>query len=474
MSSSRIVLALAVGVAAFVCATGAARAQAPDPALVERGEYLAKAGDCAGCHTAPGAGSSAFAGGYAIPSPMGGIIASNITPSKTHGIGGYSLKDFTRAVRDGVLPDGTHLYPAMPYTAYAGVTDQDIAALYAFFMLKVAPVDNSPPKTELPFPFNVRASMIGWNLLYAGRGTAPDPGGSPQTQRGRYLVEQLGHCGTCHTPRNALMGEKTSRFLGGGEVGGWHARNITPDPVAGIGAWTEDEIVAYQKHGFVPGKSVAAGPMAEAVEHSLRYLTDDDLRAIAAYLKTVPAVSEPGAARPAYAWKEARPAAVTSFETGSQRADLANAATLDGAILYNGACASCHGVDGAGTSDRFFPSLTSSTTVGSADPSNLVMTITEGVDRRGFSGHAFMQGFGEELTNAQIASVATYVAKRFGNPDVSVDEAKVAELRAGGPTPTIVKAGPAVAVAIALLVLVAVVIVVRLVRRVTGRKAPTA
>jgi mono/diheme cytochrome c family protein len=453
---------LAVLAVAVLGGTPPALAQTPDPALVERGEYLARAADCTSCHTAPEPGAAPFAGGYRIPSPMGPIISSNITPSKTHGIGDYSLADFTRAVRGGVTPGGMHLYPAMPYTAYAGVTDEDIAALYAYFMLGVEPVDTSPRNTELPFPFNLRPLMIGWNLLYGGNSFSPDANASPAVQRGQYLVETLGHCGTCHTPRNALMGEEHSRFLGGGAIGGWVAPNITSDPVAGIGGWSEDEIVAFLRDGYVKGKGVAAGSMAEAVEHSLRYLTEDDLRAIAAYLKTVPPVADPGLSKPADDWTEARPVAVTSYETGNgpMQADLANATTTDGAILYNAACATCHGVDGAGTADGTFPSLTGNATVGSASPANLVLTIAGGVDREGANGHAFMQTFGEELSDAQIAAVATYVTARFGNPEVTVDEAAVTELRAGGPAPWILAAAPwlfAVAGGVVALILVGII-----------------
>lgn len=443
--------------ALFAAAVGApaAMAQAPDPALVERGAYLARAADCTSCHTAPEPGSPPFAGGYPIPSPMGPIVSANITPSKSHGIGGHSLEDFSRAVRAGVAPGGRHLYPAMPYPAYSGITDEDIAALYAYFMLDVAPVHTSPPETELPFPFNLRPLMIGWNLLFGESGFVSDAGASAEVRRGQYLVETLGHCGSCHSPRNALMGEDRSRFLGGGTVGGWVAPNLTPDPVAGIGGWSEEEIVGFLRDGYVAGKGVAAGSMAEAVEHSLRYLSEDDLRAIVAFLKTVPPIPDPSLARPAYDWTEARPVAVTEYETGNgpMQADLADSGTLDGAILYNGACASCHGINGAGTPDGAFPSLTANTTVGATNPANLVLTIATGVDREGANGHAFMQTFGEELSDAQIAAVATHVASRFGNPDVAVDAAAVTELRAGGPPPWILAAAPWLFVAGAALVI---------------------
>ncbi len=448
----------------LLAAAGAARAQtAPDPALVERGAYVARAGDCTSCHTAPTPGAAPFAGGYAIPSPMGPIVSTNITPSKTHGIGNYSLEDFERAVRRGMLPDGTWLYPAMPYPAFSGIANDDIAALYAYFMLGVEPVDSAPAETtRLPFPFGFRPLMIGWNLFFGGSGFRPVAGASPEVVRGQYLVQTLGHCGTCHSPRNLLMGEETgARFLAGGSVGGWTAPNITSDPVAGIGGWSADEIVAFLKDGHVPGKGVAGGPMAEAVQHSFRHLGDGDLAAIAAYLRTVPPVADADLAKPAYAWTEARPVSVTAYETGNgpTQADLADASTLDGAILFNGACATCHGIDGAGTPDGTFPSLTASSTVGASDPANLVLTIAEGVDREGAGGHAFMQTFGSELDNAQIAAVASYVTSRFGNPAVTVDKAAVSALRAGGPTPWIVTAAPwlvAIAGALVLLVIVGV------------------
>lgn len=447
----------------------AALAQPPDPDLVERGAYLARAGDCTGCHTAPG--GTAFAGGYAIPSPMGPIVSTNITPSRTHGIGDYSIEDFSRAVRDGVLPDGTHLYPAMPYPSFSGIADDDMAALYAYFMLAVEPVDAAPAQTtQLPFPFDIRALMIGWNFLFAGHGYEPDTAGTPEIRRGQYLVETLGHCGTCHSPRNLLMGEVRSRYLGGGMVGGWRAPNITSDLVAGVGGWTLQEIAAFLRDGRVAGKGGAAGAMAEAVEHSFRHLDDEDLRAIAAFLKVVPPVADPALARPAYGWSEARPVVVTAIEPGNgpRQSDLADAATLDGAILYNAACATCHGIDGAGTPDGTYPPLTTNTTVGAADPANLVLTIAAGVDREGGRGHAFMQPFGATFTDAQIASVTRYVTSHFGNPDVTIDAATVTELRAGGPKPWIVAAAPwivAIAGGVVMLIVVGILSLVFFRRR---------
>lgn len=435
-------LALALLALAGMAGAGAAQT-APDPALVERGAYVARAGDCTACHTAPG--GAPFAGGLAIPSPMGPIVSTNITPSKSHGIGDYSLADFAAAVRHGVLPDGTRLYPAMPYPAYAGVADDDIAALYAWLMLAVEPVDAAPAETTaLPFPFGFRPLMIGWNLLYGGGGFVPKAGASDLVVRGQYLVETLGHCGTCHTPRNVLMGEERARFLGGGSVGAWVAPNITSDALAGIGGWSAEEMVAFLGKGRAPGKAVAGGEMAGVVEHSLSHLADVDLAAIAAYLQTVPPVADPALARPAYGWSEARPVAITAIEPGNgpTQSDLADSSTLDGAILFNGACATCHGLDGAGTPDGTYPSLTANSTVGASNPANLVLTIVGGLDRRDNDGHAFMQPFADELSDAQVAALASHVTARFGNPAVTIDAAGVEALRAGGPAPWIVAAAP--------------------------------
>lgn len=448
----------------FALTAGTALAQsAPDPALVERGAYLARAGDCTACHTAPARDAAPFAGGYAIASPMGDIVSTNITPSKSHGIGNYTLEQFARAVRRGVRADGANLYPAMPYPSFAGIADDDIAALYAFFMLGVTPVDAAPTATtSLPFPFGFRPLMIGWNLFFGGSGFTPLAGADPEIVRGQYLVETLGHCGTCHTPRNFLMGEASGRFLGGGTVGAWIAPNITSDPMAGIGGWSAAELVSYLRDGAVRGKGVAGGPMAEAVEHSLRHLGDGDLGAIAAFLKTVPPVADAALTKPAYGWTEERPVALATIEPGNgpMQSDLADASTLDGAVLFNGGCATCHGVDGAGTPDGVYPSLTANTTVGASDPANLVLTIIGGVDRAGANGHAFMQPFVAELTNGQIATLASHVTARFGNPAVTVDEATVIALRAGGPAPWILAAAPwllAIAGAVILLAIVGLV-----------------
>lgn len=416
-----------------------------DKTLIARGAAVATAGDCAACHRAVEPSGPQYVGGYEIASPLGAIVAPNITPSKSAGIGDWSFADFDRAMRRGKRRDGANLYPAMPYTDYQGVSTADMQALYAYFMHGVKPVDTKAPETHLPFPFGIRMLMTPWNWMF--RSDKPFKATetlSTQAQRGQYLVETLGHCGSCHTPRNVLMAEKSGEALGGGDIGGWHAPNITSDPISGIGGWRQDELVAYLRDGRAPGKGVAAGGMAEAVEHSLQHLPDADLEAIAAYLKASDPIRNPDEKRPAFAWTQARPVKLAAYEpgNGTDEASYADSSTTDGAFLYAGACASCHGRDGKGTKDHFYPPLVGSVTTGAVNPANLIMTILGGVDRKSGVGHAFMPAFADQMSDAQVAAVANHVLQRFGRSQTSVTATMVATARAGGPEPLLLKLMP--------------------------------
>lgn len=420
---------------------GAIPAQAADTStneLIKRGEYIAIAADCGACHRQTHEDGKPYAGGYAIDSPMGRIIASNITPSKQFGIGNYTEKQFADAVRKGVAGDGRNLYPAMPYTAFHGMTDDDIHALYVYFMQGVKPVDDAAEdKTQLGFPFNIRQIMWGWNLLY--RSDKPFEnlkGGSVELNRGKYLVDVLGHCGTCHTPRNMMMAEENDKYLSGGPLGGWYAPNITPDK-SGIGDWSGKEIVTYLKTGHVAGKAQAAGPMGEAVEHSFRYLSDDDLNAIAVWLKQVPAITTSVAEVSKEAPAQTDINRVISGQ-GSQ-SSLADSSGTDGAVLYNGACASCHGIEGQGTKDNFYPSLTSNSAVSGPTAQNLVMAVSEGLHRKGSDSDVSMPAFGQQMSNAQIAAVSSYVRSQFGHIKEPVTVDQVNTWRSGGEVPFIVR-----------------------------------
>ncbi|KAF1052475.1 MAG: Fructose dehydrogenase cytochrome subunit [Stenotrophomonas maltophilia] len=421
-------------------------ALADDPAqaaLIERGRTLAVAADCQACHRSKDdAQHLPFSGGYAIDSPMGAIVASNITPSLSQGIGHYSEAQFAAALRDGVRANGAHLYPAMPYTAYRGLSDADVQALYAYFMHGVTPVDQPVAETRLAFPFNQRWLMAGWNLLFLkGQPAAAAP--VDTLARGRYLVDNLAHCGTCHTPRNALMAESAGSYLGGGSVGGWYAPNITSDPVSGIGAWSDADLLGYLRDGHASGKGQAGGGMAEAVEHSLRHLPDADLQAMLAYLRQVPPIRDASQQAQRSSFK-GDTSTLASLEAPLERtpAALTDASSLDGERLYNGACASCHQPDGRGTAEQFYPSLSHNSATGDSRADNLVMAIAQGVERETNGYKVSMPAFAGQLSDAQIAAVSNYVLQRFGNASLKVDAQRVAELRHGGPTPWLVRATP--------------------------------
>ncbi|NBA93368.1 cytochrome c [Pseudomonas sp. R5(2019)] len=405
---------------------GAQAASPADSELIQRGEYLARAGDCVACHSL--VGGETFAGGLKLPTPIGDIVATNISPSKTAGIGNYSLEQFSAAVRQGVRADGQRLYPAMPYTSYAKVTDADIAALYAYFMHGVKPVDSQPPETALPFPFNVRVSMALWNVLFLDdRVYQPDPAQSEAWNRGAYLVQGLTHCSTCHTPRNLLMAEDAARDLAGGEVGVWHAPNITADSYSGIGGWSGEELVQYLKRGNI-AKGQASGPMAEAIDHSLQYLSDADLQAIAVYLKTVPAVAGQGVAKPVQAWGEAG----DQLDSIRGVAWPQNPDELSGPQLFDAYCAACHQAHGQGSPfDARLPALFQNTATGRTQTNNLVMVILEGIHRVGEGEEIPMPGFAHELSDQQIATLGNYLTQSYGNPAAEVSVAQVKDLRAG-------------------------------------------
>jgi len=438
---------------------GLAQAQtaATDATLVEKGRLLAVAADCAACHTTP-KGGAPFAGGYRIESPLGVIVASNITPSKSAGIGDYTLDEFSRSLRQGVRKDGAHLYPAMPYTAYTRLSDDDTKALYAYFMHGVAPVDKPAPQTALPFPFNLRISMAVWNALFLkDERFVPDASKTAEWNRGAYLAGALAHCSTCHTPRNALMAEQGDKaFLSGGSLGAWYAPNITADATSGVGGWSEAELVQYLRTGRVAGKAQAAGPMAEAIEHSLQHLPDTDLKAIAVYLQQVPGVA--GAeAKPRFAYGEA------------SKTEIDQRGLKDGVDpgwrVFSGSCAHCHQEGGAGTANGAYPSLFHNTATGADRPDNLVATILHGVDRTVAGKAHFMPAFGDaasftdRLSDQEIADVSNYVLRQYGNPAVKVSAGGVQTLRAGGKPPLIVQLRPLVVPGIVVLAVLLVLIV---------------
>jgi fructose 5-dehydrogenase cytochrome subunit len=435
-------LALAAPLLAGFMASAAA--QDADPALVEKGRYIAIAADCAACHTNPDGGQP-FAGGYSITSPLGVIVATNITPSRTSGIGAYTEAQFARAIRNGVRADGAHLYPAMPYTSYAQITDEDVHALYAFFMHGVAPVDGQIAATRLPFPFDIRLMMLGWNFLFLDDARfTPDPSRGAEWNRGKYLADTLEHCGACHTPRNFLMAEIASRAYGGASLGSWFAPNITADPASGVGGWSDEQLAHYLATGRAAGSSQAAGPMAEAVTNSLQHLTPEDIRAIVTYIRSVPPIHDAGDAKTGESYGQ--PAVLEAALRGALPANTQSVPNT-GESLFSAYCASCHQPSGAGTPDHGYPALMHNTATGGPHPDNLVAAILFGVDRKVGNEHVLMPRFDEasfvqSLSDPQVSAIAGYVLKQFGNPAALVTPAQVAIVRRGGPPSPLLKLAP--------------------------------
>ncbi|MGV6872202.1 molybdopterin cofactor-binding domain-containing protein [Pseudochelatococcus sp. B33] len=377
--------------------------------MVERGRVLASLGDCAVCHTV--GDGPVNAGGRAMATPFGTVYTTNLTPDPETGIGNWSYAAFERAMREGISRDGRHLYPAFPYTAFTRVSDTDLQALYAFLMSQ-EPVKHRTPESRMAFPFNIRALMAGWNMLFLRPGQREsDPARSAQWNRGAYLVDGLGHCGACHSPRNALGAEKGgASYLAGSVVDGWEAPALNTLSKAPI-PWNEEELYAYLRTGFSRYHGAAAGPMAPVVRE-LRELPDADIRAMAVYL-----ASFAGGA-------PADPAAVAAKLEARSNAALRPMDSLGGRI-FEGACAACHATGThaanaqaaqAGTTFGVRPSLALNTNVHAAAPDNLIRIVLEGIPVPAVADLADMPGFRDSLDDRQIAELVTYIRAKFA-PD---------------------------------------------------------
>jgi mono/diheme cytochrome c family protein len=373
--------------------------------MVEKGRYLTTLGDCAACHTMPG--KPLFSGGVILDTPFGKLAGANITPDPVNGIGRWSFDDFQNAMSKGHGLDGKRLYGAMPFTAYTKVTREDNQAIWAY-LKTVDASDNQVETNQLPFPFSVRTSLIGWNLINFKEGEfKANPQKSEQWNRGAYLVEGLGHCGTCHTPKNLIGGDKNDQFLTGANLQNWVAPNITSTGHDGLHAWNEDDIVKYLKTG-ANRFDIASGPMAEEVEHSSQHWTDQDLMAVAVYLKD--------GAKPAEA---AKPIAAT------------DASMVAGKAIYADRCSACHTPNGDGVVN-LFPKLAMSPLINSNDPSSLIRVVLSG-SRAGATDAAptapAMPAFGWNLSDENVADVLTYVRNTWGNAAPAVSSANVKDVR---------------------------------------------
>jgi mono/diheme cytochrome c family protein len=378
------------------------------PTQVQRGEYLARAGDCVSCHTAQGV--TAFAGGDRLNTPFGYMLAPNITPDPDTGIGRWSADEFYRALHDGVNRRGQDMYPTMPYDFYTKVSRDDIDAIFAY-LKTVQPVKSAIDINHLRFPFNQRWSMGVWRELYFTQGGyRPDLAKSAAWNRGGYLVEGLGHCSDCHSPRNLLGGIEKRKDFDGAVVDGWFALDLTSDMVTGLGSWTSEEIATYLKTGAYKGKSTSLGPMAEVIQNSTSHLSDSDLMAMAEYLKTIPPESR--------------------LRTGIKAPD---ATRQRGATLYMDHCGGCHQALGRGI-PGVFPPLAGNGVVIAPDPANILKVVLAGIPARG--GYVPMPAFASQLTDQQIADIVNYVRTSWGNSAAPNSNATaVAKLRETRPVP---------------------------------------
>lgn len=375
---------------------------------IERGHYLTTVGDCAACHTLPGS-AHAFAGGRPIETPFGTLFSPNITPDPTTGIGAWTDQEFVNALTGGTGRHGTRLYPAMPYTYYTKLTRDDALAIRAY--LNTIPAVHNPVRADqLPFPFNMRWTLAIWDRLFFTPGAFhSDPNKSAQWNRGAYLAEGPGHCGMCHTPKNFLGADDVSQQLQGYALQGWFAPNITNDPRRGLGGWSVDDIVAYLKTGHNK-TSAATGLMSETLNLSTSQMSDDDLKAIAVYLKDQSAGNEDKTAA----------------------ADPPDQAVLKaGAQIYADECAGCHAADGKGAGG-LFPSLNGSPVVQQTDPTTILHVVLRGalsVGTKQAPTAPAMPEFGWLLNNDEVAAVVTYIRNAWGNSAPPVTASQVEKTR---------------------------------------------
>ncbi|MBS0334113.1 MAG: cytochrome c [Proteobacteria bacterium] len=370
-----------------------------DP-LVAQGRYLAVLGDCEGCHDRPG--GQPYAGGLPLNTPFGVIYSANLTQDRDTGIGAWSADDFWNALHKGVRRDGAKLYPAFPYPYFTHVTRTESDALYAYFRT-VAPVSYRPPANRLPFPLNLRFLVGVWNALYFKADDHPSTANA-----GQHIVDGLGHCGACHTPKTFLGGDKTDHALEGGQLDHWAAPAINGDPRRGLGAWSTAEVAEYLKTGR-NDRANASASMADVVRYSTSRMSDADLAAVGDYLR-------------------GRPTHAGPVNTSLKPNDRVMAA---GQAIYLDECATCHAVDGK-AQPGLFPPLPGAGVTQSTDPTTVIRFILSGTQTVATDAKPTpfsMPSFGWKLTDDQIAAVATYVRNSWGNAAPPVHGPDVAKLR---------------------------------------------
>ena len=399
-------LALVTAIAASTLASPASADEDKQSfTTIERGRYLATAGDCIACHTRPS--GKPFAGGLAIETPFGNIVSPNITPDRETGIGSWTDDEFVRAMQEGIGRHGQHLYPAFPYPSFTKVSRTDILAIKTY-LGTLDPEINAVVSNQLPFPFSVRASLIAWNALNFTPGEwQPRADRSAEWNRGGYLVEGLGHCAACHTPKTITGGDERSETYKGGVIQNWFAPALTNDDRTGLGKWSVPDVVEYLKTGHNKF-AAASGPMAEVVRYSTSRLAEPDLAAIAIYLKDSPGTSTV-------------PAAIAANDPGFSA----------GKDMYRASCSACHGQDGAGVKG-LFPALAGSGSVQSINVTSMIRVVLQGVRSvatdRAVTGAA-MPAFDSKYSDEQIAQILTYIRNDWGNRAAPASVGEVTTLR---------------------------------------------
>ena len=408
IGSVLVILLVGAALAAFAIIWRPAIAAIDPPApqsfsldMVKRGRELAAIGNCSDCHTVRGGKN--FAGGVPVPTPFGTIFSSNITPDAETGIGRWSEDAFRRAMRSGVDRDGQHLYPTFPYDHFTNVTDDDDRALYAYLMTR-EPVRAPDRENELSFPLDQRVVIAGWKLLFLRHGTyQPDASQSAEWNRGAYLVEGLAHCGSCHTPRNALGAERASASFAGGDVDNWHAYAINAESPAPV-PWDGEALFAYLRNGWHPDHGVARGPMAEVVSN-LSSIPESDVRAIAVYMASVFGTPTPDRKRQAET--------ALAQAKSPNKASESSKTNATGAAIYTAACATCH------ETGRALPyggvHLALSTAISDPDPRNLANIVLSGVRPVEGERSPIMPGFASSMDDGQVVALMNYLRARFGN-----------------------------------------------------------
>lgn len=381
---------------------------------IKRGEYVALTSDCVACHQTKDRKED-LSGGFAVETPFGTLYSSNITPDKETGIGNWTEQQFADAVLNGKGPNGP-LYPAMPYTSYVKMTDQDIHDLWNYLQT-VTPVKNKVVENQLAFPFNIRYLMLGWKRLFFDASQLQnDTGKSAQWNRGRYLVEGAAHCSMCHTPRNPFGAEIKSKNYTGANLQNWFAPSLRNSKVHGLGNWSEEDIVSYLKTGS-NRLTVASGPMAEAVNASFQYFHDDDLVAMANYVKSL---ADHGVTKP-------------------KPIDAANPQMINGKKVFIDNCIACHVINGEGISSMIPAFKNNGTIQGQSSESmtHILLNGSKGAITRFNPTGAAMPAFAWKLTDTQIADVLTYIRNEWGNAAQAVSPKEVKEMRKtlGAPAP---------------------------------------